>query len=1298
MRRTCAVGFAAALLLLCCFCSRPTRDGAPGPGAIARPVSRAGPEAGAYVQEGACAEWSFPGSVRWCVEFVVVRETGELELHCSWINSSGTDDVFDKLPDEGRHKTYIVDQDGRRYDHFETKGAAKFGARLGGRVAGIYTFRPSAAARPVFTVRDDEAKVSIPNIRLDPARRTNAEVGPALHDQVLMGHRVEIVRSSAGMEGGSSRLDTLRRNGSRVEAEWVENESQFGRVSERSGVSVLPSSSFQEFLEILADAPVLSGPHRPEPPPGIMEGSDHLSIKLMTGAEMVEFFTESRGTRYVPWAVLVKGMTYVVPSDAPMSALDLLTPFLGVGAGPALPARRALRQLPRPARRTSVESRQSEESSGPGVDLRLAAQRGDVAEVRRLLGRGVDVNARTPYDGETALTAAVLTGETEAVRILLGAGADPFLETPRGDALLIAITRGADDILALLTAAGERSPKRRSYDYGDAFEAAIWNRRPQTVGILLRSAGKPRSRKPYGTYLHLAARQGPVETIKLLVQAGAPVDAENDTGQTPLAEAAANGRLDVVRALLALGARVDGGSGGATALGHAARNGYTEIVRELITAGANLNAGGEWPPLMGTLAPEVVRVLIEAGANVNSRQRGGATPLLLALSPVGGRVYSAGEHPEGAPIDRTETVRLLIRAGASVNVADGDGRTPLMWATSNSGAPAFLRMLLDAGADVSARDKEGRTALFYAAAPFAAWQQPVGPWDEESVRLLLAAGGDPGATDRSGHTILELLGAEQSPLAHEILDLLGGELPALGLSVTVEYLGADVRGKTAVGAKVTLNGRGVAVRPDGSFSQSLSFQKPGKTTLVVRAVGQGGGLREERRTIDVPPSAFELERRALALLALADKHEAVRQRAAESLSRMGRVAEEAIPDLERALGDPSERVRATAFSALSRLGSNAFPSLMRALRSPYADVREKAVGVVGASGQSGQSLNAISIAGGAPLPVLSRSIVLSRLREALGDAAEVVRQRAVEGLMGQAAEEAIPDLEQALRDPSARVRAATVLALSRLGNAAIPTLVRALGSPNADVREGAASALQNRDPRSLGGAKVGPALVQALNLEDPKIRRWAAGALGRVGPDGRVAVQALANRLNDPDPAVRTSVVKALGAIGADAGTAAARLAEVLGDPRANRHEVALALGRIGPRADVAVPALSQTLKDPDPLLRGYSAWALGQIGPSASNSVSDLRQALGDSDAFVRLWAASGLIKVGSEPSTPLTMLMDGLKDPDWSIRAAAADRLGETGPSARASVPALTVALRDAVPLVRDAAKAAIAKIQPN
>lgn len=105
-------------------------------------------------------------------------------------------------------------------------------------------------------------------------------------------------------------------------------------------------------------------------------------------------------------------------------------------------------------------------------------------------------------------------------------------------------------------------------------------------------------------------------------------------------------------------------------------------------------------------------------------------------------------------------------------------------------------------------------------------------------------------------------------------------------------------------------------------------------------------------------------------------------------------------------------------------------------------------------------------------------------------------------------------------------------------------------------------------PATRGGraatppAPIHPDLVTLLGDADPRLRRRAAIAIGRVGlADG---VEPLLARLDDPDPDVRTMVAFALGLIG-DRRAGDALVRALVNDPDARvRGRAADALGRLG--------------------------------------------------------------------------------------------------------------------------------------
>ena len=146
------------------------------------------------------------------------------------------------------------------------------------------------------------------------------------------------------------------------------------------------------------------------------------------------------------------------------------------------------------------------------------------------------------------------------------------------------------------------------------------------------------------TGLCRAAEHTNVEMVRALLGLGADPDHLAVRTGTPLQEAAFFGKVEVVRELLAGGATVDLQPASAThsgaALHHAAAGGKARVVELLIAHGTDVNA----------------RVL---GGN-----RAGSTPLHRAMS----------KEPQYG--NRRGAIELLLRHGADVNAVDGGGNTP----------------------------------------------------------------------------------------------------------------------------------------------------------------------------------------------------------------------------------------------------------------------------------------------------------------------------------------------------------------------------------------------------------------------------------------------------------------------------------------------------------------------------------------------------------------------------------------------------------------------------------------------
>eukprot|EP00300_Choanocystis_sp_HF-7_P025768 c27948_g1_i1.p1 GENE.c27948_g1_i1~~c27948_g1_i1.p1 ORF type:complete len:151 (-),score=27.00 c27948_g1_i1:283-735(-) len=96
----------------------------------------------------------------------------------------------------------------------------------------------------------------------------------------------------------------------------------------------------------------------------------------------------------------------------------------------------------------------------------------------------------------------------------------------------------------------------------------------------------------------LASMYGHLDLVELLIDVGADVNKQNESGNTPMIVAAMNGHWDLVELLINLGADMNISSkSGWTALCWAAFDGTVDAVRVLLDGGANVNASNTVRPL-----------------------------------------------------------------------------------------------------------------------------------------------------------------------------------------------------------------------------------------------------------------------------------------------------------------------------------------------------------------------------------------------------------------------------------------------------------------------------------------------------------------------------------------------------------------------------------------------------------------------------------------------------------------------------------------------------------------------------
>lgn len=146
-----------------------------------------------------------------------------------------------------------------------------------------------------------------------------------------------------------------------------------------------------------------------------------------------------------------------------------------------------------------------------------------------------------------------------------------------------------------------------------------------------------------------------------------------------------------------------------------------------------------------------------------------------------------------------------------------------------------------------------------------------------------------------------------------------------------------------------------------------------------------------------------------------------------------------------------------------------------------------------------------------------------------------------------------------------------------------------------------------------------PALMATLKGREPRLRRYAAIALGECRKDDAVPVLIEAMR-TDPDEFTRTAAAWALGEIkdpsAIDALLTALADREVPAEVRGQAAE-ALACARDAR----VVPALIAALADSEPEVRFFSAFALGQSADAAA--LPALEHVAASDDASVAGWGS---------------------------------------------------------------------------
>lgn len=330
-----------------------------------------------------------------------------------------------------------------------------------------------------------------------------------------------------------------------------------------------------------------------------------------------------------------------------------------------------------------------EEGVNPNDDIDemtplLGASINGHSEIVHLLIQSGAKNSKS-ISGITPLLAAAQNGHTNVVKILLAADADPAQTDENGRTpLFAAAVNGHHEIVNLLLEVGADTEQATNNGSTPLLSAALYGH-TEVVKLLLQR----------NTYLDIPFRSPILNplfksrmkfnidltgNIVIIIDSIQSTDLPNKySGEMSLLLAAQNGHLEVVKLLLAGGADVHKtNSKNKTALHVAVQNNETEVVKFLLAYDEKVK--DEAIELFHRSAQEgrlkILACLLESGIPVDAQTENGKTPL-----------HKAAES------GNLKAMQYLLSEGASVLAEDKNGCIPIDSAVEGDQAEAFECLL-----------------------------------------------------------------------------------------------------------------------------------------------------------------------------------------------------------------------------------------------------------------------------------------------------------------------------------------------------------------------------------------------------------------------------------------------------------------------------------------------------------------------------------------------------------------------------------------------------------------------------
>jgi ankyrin repeat protein len=435
--------------------------------------------------------------------------------------------------------------------------------------------------------------------------------------------------------------------------------------------------------------------------------------------------------------------------------------------------------------------------------LSWASYGDDETAVDVLIRAGADVNAASEFYNVTPLALACSNGNSQIVAKLLAAGADPNIAKRGGETPLMACANtGAEEGALALLKHGANVDAKESKDDQTALMWAAAEKHPQLVKVLVKNGATVAARSrvvslpdPYVvdieldqgiwgssypdttrwqkqsggfTALYFAAQQGDIDSARILLEAGADINAPHVEWGSALNISIASGHEDFALFMLEQGADPNASDAWGVSPLHSAlykglliinrwrpmdsehlgweRQNMPGLVTALLQHGADPDArikfsypymehefiarSNDLPPQVSPVGATALHLaaisadvesmgILESVSDVKATTIGGGTAFLLAAGAGvekrardGSRAIAAATlalEMGGGGVDDylTDTVPGGPRPGVA------DGRTALHFATA-LGWTDLVEFLVEQGADIEAGDRYGATPLMIA--------------------------------------------------------------------------------------------------------------------------------------------------------------------------------------------------------------------------------------------------------------------------------------------------------------------------------------------------------------------------------------------------------------------------------------------------------------------------------------------------------------------------------------------------------------------------------------------------------